>query len=82
MRERSVAVSIILSIVTCGIYGFYWAYKMGKLLMIAKEKNGLRSDDNSVVFLILQLIGFGIINYALIQSDLNEIIYTQRGQSN
>ena len=39
---------------------------MGKLLMIAKEKNNLRAEDNSVVFLLLQLIGFGIINYIFI----------------
>lgn len=55
---------------------------MGKLLMIAREKNGLRADDNSVVFLILHLIGFGIITYALIQSGLNEITYARQGQSN
>ena len=74
--------AFLLTIVTCGIYGIYWAYKMGKLLMIAKEKNGLRADDNSVVFLILNLIGFGIITYALIQSGLNEITYARQGQSN
>ncbi len=70
-------VAFLLTILTCGIYGIYWAYKMGKLLMIAQEKHGLRSEDNSVVFLLLQLIGFGIINYALIQNGLNEIARTK-----
>ena len=80
-EDRNMAsggVAFLLTIITCGIYGFYWAYKMGKLLMVAEEKNNLRVTDNSVVYLILQLIGFGIINYALIQNDLNEI-YRTRG---
>ena len=74
-------VAFLLTIITCGIYGIYWAYKMGKLLMIAKEKNNLRAEDNSVIFLLLQLIGFGIINYALIQNGLNEITRARQGQS-
>ncbi len=74
-------IAFLLTIITCGIYGIYWAYKMGKLLMIAQEKNNLRSEDNSVVFLILQLIGFGIINCALIQNGLNEITRAKNGES-
>lgn len=74
-------VAFLLTLITCGIYGIYWAYKMGKLLMVAKEKNNLRSEDNSVLFLILQLIGFGIINYALIQNSLNEIVRAKQGQN-
>ncbi len=74
-------VAFLLTLITCGIYGLYWAYKMGKLLMVAKEKNNLRSEDNSVLFLILQLIGFGIINYALIQNSLNEIVRAKQGQN-
>ncbi len=54
---------------------------MGKLLMIAKEKNNLRTEDNSVVFLLLQVIGLAIINYALIQNGLNEITRARQGQS-
>lgn len=74
-------VAFLLTIITCGIYGLYWAYKMGKLLSVAKEKNNLPSEDNSVLFLVLQLIGFAIINYALIQNSLNEITRAKEGQS-
>lgn len=70
--------ALLFTIFTCGIYGIYWAYQMGKLLSIAKEKNGLRADDNSVVFLVLELFGFGIIVYALAQSGLNDIYYNKR----
>ena len=66
-------IAFLLTLITCGIYGIYWAYKMGKTLVKAKEKNNLPAEDNSVLYLILQLLGFGIINYALMQNDLNQI---------
>ena len=65
--------AFVLTLVTCGIYGIYWAYKMGELLKIAQEKNGLPVKDNAIVYLILELIGLGIINSILIQDDLNKI---------
>lgn len=66
-------VAFLLTLVTCGIYGIYWAYKMGELLKIAQAKRNLIVKDNSVLYLVLELFGFGIIAYALIQNDLNEI---------
>ena len=66
-------IAFLLTLVTCGIYGIYWAYKMGELMKVAQSKNGLPVKDNSVVYLILQLLGFGIVDYIMIQSDLNAI---------
>ena len=65
--------AFLLTLVTCGIYGIYWAYKMGELMKTAQEKNGVEVKDNAVIYLILQLFGLGIVNYALIQADLNVI---------
>ena len=65
--------AFLLSLVTCGLYGIYWAYLMGKAMVQAKSNNGLPADDNSILYLLLQIFGFGIINYCLIQSDLNAI---------
>lgn len=67
-------VAFLLTLVTCGIYGIYWAYKMGKLLVIAKNKYNLPAEDNSVLYLVLELFGFGIVAYALMQNDLNQIV--------
>ena len=39
----------------------------------AQEQNGVEVKDNAVIYLILQLFGLGIVNYALIQADLNVI---------
>lgn len=66
-------VAFLLTLVTCGIYGIYWAYRMGKAVMAAREKAGLEATDNSVLYLILQLFGFAIVNYALLQNELNTI---------
>lgn len=65
--------AFLFTIITCGIYSFYWAYLMGKAMMQAQAKSGLPVNDNSVLYLILQIFGLGIVNYCLIQNDLNTI---------
>ena len=58
---------ILLSIVTCGIYSIYWHYKMGKAFSVLPG-----ASDNSVLYLVLSLLGFGIVNYCLMQNDINK----------
>lgn len=58
---------IVLAIVTGGIYTIYWQYKVGKALAAV---NG--GKDNSVLYLILSLCGLSIINYCLMQDDINK----------
>ena len=65
--------AFLFTLITCGIYGYYWAYLMGKALMKAKSENGLLADDNSMLYIILQIFGLGIVNYCLIQNDLNTL---------
>ena len=57
---------ILLSIITCGIYGLYWNYKMGKAYMTVNGGN-----DNSLLFILLSLFGFSIVNWAIMQNDIN-----------
>lgn len=66
-------IAFLLTLVTCGIYGFFWAYQMGKAINTAKVNKGLPEDDKSVLYLILQIFGLGIVNYALMQNDLNQL---------
>ncbi len=63
--------AFLLTIITCGIYSIYWAYQMGKALNQARVNRGLTPEDNSVLYLILSIFGLGIINYCLMQSELN-----------
>ena len=73
IQKRNIAVCILLSIITCGIYGYYWAYLMGKAMMQAKAKNNMLVDDNSILYIILQIFGLGIVTYCLVQNDLNTL---------
>ena len=66
--------AFLFSIVTCGIYALYWMYKAGTQIAKAKSLRGLSADNSAgILYLILSLIGFGIISYALIQNELNNI---------
>ena len=65
--------AFLLTIITCGIYGYYWAYQMGKKIYKYSNSHDMQLSDNSVLYIILQLFGLGIVNYCLIQNDLNTI---------
>lgn len=67
-------VAFLLSIVTCSIYFIYWNYKMGKKVYEVQLKNNVSANDNSILYLILSIFGLGIVNYCLIQNDLNKLI--------
>lgn len=69
-------VAFLLTLITCGIYGIYWAYKMGELVKKAQQDRNLPVSDNSILYLILMIIGLGIVDYCLIQNDLNTIAKT------
>ena len=71
--EFSGGKAFLFTLITCGIYGFYWYYKMGKTLQQANEKAGINASDNSILYLILGLFGLGIVNYCIMQSELNTL---------
>lgn len=77
IKQRSIAVAIILSIVTCGIYGLYW------LVCLNDEVNALtRSDDTSGgVVLLLSIVTCGIYSlYWLYKTgEKVEMLKAQRG---
>ena len=70
--ETSGIKAFLFTLITCGIYGIYWNYKMGKKMYQIHMKNNVIASDNSVLYLILALVGLGIVNWCLIQSDLNK----------
>lgn len=73
--DTSGIIVLLLSIVTCNIYALYWFYKAGNKLNKAKTLRGLPTDGNiGVVYLLLSLFGLSIVNYCLIQSDLNNFV--------
>lgn len=65
--------AFLFGILSCGIYLFYWNYQMGKKLYVAQLKHNVeRPTDNSILYLILSLCGLSIVNYCLMQDDLNK----------
>jgi len=107
-EEKNIAVCIILAIVTCSIYMWFWMYNMiKKIRMLANDtsdmvgeylllmlvpyynvywvytrgkkiseeaaRRGIQITDNSVLYLILNLLGLQIVSYAMMQNDLNKL---------
>ena len=73
-KKTGGGVAVLLTIVTLGIYGFYWAYKMGDLLDAALAKRSMPTQNRSVFYLILQVIGLGFVGWILMQSTINSMI--------
>lgn len=77
MQNRSVATVVILTIITCGIYGLYWVYVTAEAL----EAEGRSAQMSPTVQLILSIF-FGGIGYLFVgmAADANiNAIKTQRG---
>lgn len=73
-NEQSGVTVFLLTLLTCGIYGFIWAYKAGEKVNMVKQLNGERADSNiSIIYLVLNLFGLGIVTYYLIQTELNKV---------
>ena len=60
----------VFTLITCGIYGIYWYYKMGVRCEVIKAQSG----NLPILYLILGLFGFGIINYCLMQDTINKAV--------
>ena len=73
-KKTSGVVAVLLTIITCNIYGIYWAYKMGGMLDAALAKRSMPTQNRSVFYLILQVIGLGFVGWILMQSTINSMI--------
>ena len=63
--------ALVLTIITCNIYGWFWAYKLGEKVDIIKEQNGQPASNYGILFVIMQALGLGIVNFAIAQDALN-----------
>ena len=64
---------LLLTSVTCGIYGWYWLYVSGEALeQYEVSRGGMGGGHLGILYLLLGIFGFGIISYALMQSELNK----------
>lgn len=60
--DRSLLVVILLSIVTCGIYNFYFIYALSRDLNIACDGDG-NSTSGLLMFLLLSIVTCGIYSW-------------------
>lgn len=106
IKPRNIVTAIILTIVTCGIYGIYWIVMMTREAVSVKDATdnalleiilmlflpfvgfymvekkfseglndkGVFHQDNSVLYLILCLVGLGIVPICMLQNDLNKFV--------
>ncbi len=56
MRERNIGVCIVLTIVTCGIYGLYWLVCLADDINSLTNKNGMSGG----MVLLLSIVTCGI----------------------
>ena len=59
----------LFTLLTCGIYGIFWMWKMGERV---DKINGKENGSSHIMFLILGLIGLGIVNYCIMQDTINK----------
>ena len=106
IKERNIVACILLTLVTCGIYGIYWVIMLAREAVSVKDpadsaileivlmlflpflgffmaekklaegcaEKGIAHNDNSILYLILGIVGLGIVNYCMMQNDLNKLV--------
>lgn len=72
-ERRELPMTILLTFVTCGIYGMFLCYKYPKLINEMQAKRGLPVNDISTVTLLLAVFGLNIVSFAMMQNELNKI---------
>ena len=73
-NDTSGGMVFLLGLVTCNIYLFFWMYQAGGKIDQAKAMNGIPGgNDSGVLYLVLGVLGLGIVSYALMQNELNQI---------
>ena len=65
------AAVVLLTILTGGIYGIFWAYRMGEKIDYLKMN---QSNDTRILYLILSILGLGIVPSILIQDEINKYV--------
>ncbi len=73
-ESTSGLMAFLFIIITCGIYKFFWSYKIGKTMYQVYDRYDRVPSDNSVLFLILSFLQLDIITYAIVQSELNDLV--------
>jgi hypothetical protein len=66
-------VDFLIAVITLGLYGLYVDYRLGKEIVEMQAQRGLRENDTSLLALLLDLLGLGVVASGLQQNELNRI---------
>ena len=82
-EDLSGGVSFILTLITFGLFGLYWAYKMGEKVDILGNRHKLNAGEGGtkILYLIIELLGFNLVNLILCQYELNNWLDYSEGKS-
>ncbi len=72
-EEPRPGLDLLLTYITCGVWGIYLLYKYPSLIAELKRRAGLPEGDLPVISLILGLLSLGVISLVLMQSELNHL---------
>ncbi len=73
-NEYSFWLWFFLSIITCGIFGIYYEYKMATGINEVQADNDLTYDSNlPVICVLLAIFGIGIASLAIQQYQINRL---------
>ena len=64
-------VVFLLTLLTCGLYGYFWAYKMGTCV---DKMKGNQNGITGLLYVVLSLLGLSIVNYVISQDAINNTI--------
>ena len=79
--DLSPALEVVLWTLTCSIYGIYWYWKYGQKIVQMQTRAGLPAADNSVLYVILDILRLGSVSGMILQGQLNDIwMASQRQQ--
>ena len=71
--RTSGGMAFLFTIVTCGIYTFFWMYNQGARIDNIKANRGIPSSNSDVLYLILSVLGLGIVSWCLMQNEINNL---------
>jgi len=76
-QDTDPVLEAVLTFFTCGFYSIYWDYKLNRKIQRLQEWAGVRPVDNTALYLVLDFVGFGMVNALIQQGLLNEVWRTR-----
>lgn len=77
VQQRSIVTCIVLTIVTCGLYLYYWLYCLNEDMNATTNEQG--TPGATVVLLTLVTCGIYLLYWMYVQGERIDRLKTQRG---